>query len=889
MIFLANKAIKSPKLYSWLPALLSLLIVVLVALPTFSPTIAQYLSPLTIDADPENMLFYDDPERVFSRQQKQTFSINDLVVVGVVNKANENGVFNKETLAHIYDLTEFAKNLQWQGVSEDGKTAITEGVISVDLIAPSTVDNIEQGGPGAVKFDWLMSEPPATQSAALMIRDKALNQPLLNGSLVSENGKALALYIPITSKGLSYKITGLLQQRIDSYPATEEFHITGLPVAQDTFAVEMFIQMGTITPIAMLLIFALLWYFFKNLTLIISPLLVAMASVTLTVGLLVVTGNNIHIMSSMIPVFIMSIAILDAIHILSEFYDRYPEFNDKKKTIKIVMAELAMPMLFTTLTTAVGFFSLNLTPLPPIQVFGTFIGIGVVLAWFFTMTFIPAYILLMPEDKFSNFGMKNTIKDGEEKSPLLARILTFIGVNSQRYAKTVLIITTIILGLSLYGTSKIVTNDNLVKWFEEDHKIRVADKTLNEMFGGTYMSYLSLKSNEQPISYDDYVNKLQLKLRNHEFNRLSQLAPLVSALSEQTRSKAELMLLLSDELELLSEDESLDKIIELENALKAFAPQSAVFKDPEVLNYMSGLQAYLKDSGLVGKSNSLVQIVKTVHRELYSGVEAQYRIPDKSQAVAQTLITFQNSHRPQDLWHYVTPDYSEANIWLQLKSGDNKDVKQVEESVAAYFSANPAPRALQQKWFGLNHINITWQEQIVTGMAKALAGSFIVVLIMMVLLFRSFLWGVLAMIPLSFSIAVLYGIVGLIGKDYDAPIAVLSALILGLTVDYAIHFLSRSRSLYEKHQNWPDTIQAVYGEPARAISRNVIIMGIGFLPLIFASLIPYKVVGIFISSILVFAGIATLVILPALMSLLEKRLFTENIETTSINATTGSI
>ncbi len=889
MIFLSNKAISSPKLYSWLPALLSLLMVILVALPTFSPTIAQYLSPLTIDADPENMLFYDDPERVFNRQQKQTFSLNDLLVVGVVNTNDENGVFNKETLAHVYDLTEFAKSLQWQGMSEDGQTAITEGVISVDLIAPSTVDNIEQGGPGAVKFDWLMSQPPATQAAALKIRDKALNQPLLNGSLVSENGKAIALYIPITSKGLSYKITGMLQDRIDSYAATEEFHITGLPVAQDTFAVEMFIQMGTITPIAMLLIFALLWYFFRNLTLIISPLLVAMASVTLTVGLLVVSGNNIHIMSSMIPVFIMSIAILDAIHILSEFYDRYPEFNDKKKTIKSVMAELAMPMLFTTLTTAVGFFSLNLTPLPPIQVFGTFIGIGVVLAWFFTMTFIPAYILLMPEHKFSNFGMKKTVNNSEDKSPLLARILTFIGVYSQRYAKTVLVITAIILAVSLYGTSKIVTNDNLVKWFEEDHKIRVADKTLNEMFGGTYMSYLSLKSNEQTLSYDDFVSNLQTKLANHEINKINLLAHLLPDLSKQTHSKAELMLLVSDELEMFSEDESLDKATELESALWALAPKSAVFKDPDVLNYMSGLQTYLKDTGFVGKSNSLVQIVKTVHRELYTGQEVQYRIPDKSRAVAQTLITFQNSHRPQDLWHYVTPDYSEANIWLQLKSGDNKDVKQLEESVAAYFSTNPPPRALQQKWFGLNHINITWQEQIVTGMAKALGGSFIVVLIMMVLLFRSVLWGILAMIPLSFSIAVLYGIVGLIGKDYDAPIATLSALILGLTVDYAIHFLSRSRSLYEKYQNWPDTIQAVYGEPARAISRNVIIMGIGFLPLILAPLIPYKVVGIFISSILVFAGIATLVILPALMSLLEKILFKDKAKTPSLTTTVGNI
>jgi len=362
MFNLSEKAVSSPKFYTWLPAILSILVLGLIAAPTFSPTVANYLYPLSIDADPENMLFYDDPERVFNRQQKEKFELHDLIVVGVVNKTHKNGVFNKESLANVHDLSNFAKSIQWQSDVVDGQESTTEGVISVDLISPSEVDNIEQAGPGTVKFEWLMAEPPASDEAALAIRENANNLPLLKGSLLSDSGQAVALYIPITSKGISYKVTNMLQERINSYSGDDEFHIAGLPVAQDTFAVEMFIQMGITTPIATTLIFLLLWYFFRNVTLIISPILVAMASVVLTIGLLVITGNSIHIMSSMIPIFIMSIAILDAIHILSEFYDRYPEFKDKKKTIQAVMAELAKPMLFTTLTTAVGFFSLNLTP-----------------------------------------------------------------------------------------------------------------------------------------------------------------------------------------------------------------------------------------------------------------------------------------------------------------------------------------------------------------------------------------------------------------------------------------------------------------------------------------------------------------------------------------------
>lgn len=65
----------------------------------------------------------------------------------------------------------------------------------------------------------------------------------------------------------------------------------------------------------------------------------------------------------------------------------------------------------------------------------------------------------------------------------------------------------------------------------------------------------------------------------------------------------------------------------------------------------------------------------------------------------------------------------------------------------------------------------------------------------------------------------------------------------------------------------------VFAEPARAISRNVIIVGVGFLPLLLAPLVPYQTVGILIASILIAAGAASLVILPAIITLFPARLF----------------
>lgn len=89
------------------------------------------------------------------------------MVLGVVNETHPDGVFNPESLRRIYELTKYAKTLRWQDKENQGEQV---GVIEVDMIAPSTVDNIEQGGPGVVKFEWLMPSPPKTREEALAIR-----------------------------------------------------------------------------------------------------------------------------------------------------------------------------------------------------------------------------------------------------------------------------------------------------------------------------------------------------------------------------------------------------------------------------------------------------------------------------------------------------------------------------------------------------------------------------------------------------------------------------------------------------------------------------------------------------------------------------------------------
>ncbi len=757
--------------------LVTLAIFLLTALPSFFPEKFPNLYAVQVDTDPENMLSEENPVRIFDNEAKEAFSIYDTIIVGVINDEHPQGVFNKATLSDVYNLIEYAKGI--------------EGVITQEIFAPSTIDNIEQAGIGAVSFNWMMPEPPESDAAAAEIRDDMLDLPMMRGFLIDEAGKSLMLAIPIESKDMSYRISTALLEEIETFgdDTGDEYHITGLPVANDTFGVQMFIQMAISAPIAMTLIFILLLIFFKRLRVILSAMIVALMSVIMTMGALVVSGQTVHIMSSMIPIFIMPIAVLDAVHILSEFYDRYPKYKDKRETAKAVIEELWRPMLFTTLTTTVGFGSLALAPIPPVQVFGIFVALGVLLAWLLTVTFIPAYLTFLPEKSLENFGLA---RHDEKAHGFLAVVARFTG----HYPKLILGVTLVLCGVAAYGISQIEINDNPIKWFEASHRIRVADRILNERFLGTYPAYLHFE-----------------------------------------------------------------------------AEDADSFKNPELLNYLNDLQAHVKTHPNVGKTMSVTDIIQTVFREMMEGEEEFYRIPDTSRAVAQTLLTYESSHRPGDLFHFVTPDYSEGVIWFQLNNGDNREMSDVVEMTGNYLRENPPPVELEHNWFGLTYINVVWQDEMVAGMLSALLSSFVIVLIMMKVLFRSIWWGILSMVPLTITIALIYGILGIVGKDYDMPVAVLSSLSLGLAIDYAIHFIARSQGLRRKYNSWQETLPAVFGEPARAIARNIIVIGIGFTPLLLAPLVPYQTVGMLISSILLIAGFASLLILPALIKTFERRLF----------------
>ena len=231
----------------WVMGLVAVTVVVLAAM----------FPRIHIDTDPENMLPVDQPDRVTHNQIKERFSLYDMIVVGVVNETSPDGVYNPKTLAAIDQLS--------------GEIEKIDGVIRHDLRSLATADNITQEGAGTIRFEWMMNQAPKTQQAVTRIQDAVNHLPMLQNTLVSGDGKAAGIYVPIIEKDQSHRIGQQIREIISTLDSDDQFHITGLPIAEDTFGVEMFKQMAISAPLAGLVIFLMLWVFFRNISLIIAP------------------------------------------------------------------------------------------------------------------------------------------------------------------------------------------------------------------------------------------------------------------------------------------------------------------------------------------------------------------------------------------------------------------------------------------------------------------------------------------------------------------------------------------------------------------------------------------------------------------------------------------
>jgi len=656
---------------------------------------------LQIDTDPENMLPSDDAVRVRNAEIEEELGEGPMVIVGVFGD-----VRGAEALSAI------------------GR--VHEGLVARDDVVDGSTVSVAS----------FFGEAPTTQADASTIVARVEADPLLAGNVLFADESGAALFVGLTEKGAATEVADAARELIAEEPALAELEtaIGGQPLAEDAFGQEMFVQMAVYAPLAGMAVFGLMLAFFRRLRLVVPAMALAMSTVIVTMGALIGSGNTLHIMSSMIPIFLMPIAILDSVHVLSEFYDRY-DGKDRARVMTEVLAELRRPLGFTSLTTAVGFGSLVLVPIPPVRVFGAFVALGVAVAWLLTFTLLPALVCL---------GKETPLRASDRKrQSWLARIGTGIG----RRHRLILAAFAVSAALCGPGLMNIAVNDNPVRWFRADHPVRVATDRLGDAMPGTFTANLLARA-EDPATLDD----------------------------PRTRAA----------------------IDELAEALR---------RHPEV-------------------------------------------------GAAQTYV---------DREHALLRSDGLANIRLQLHTGDNTSMQAVVDAASAHLERHPIA-GVELDWAGAAYLNLVWQQKMVEGMMLGFATTLVVIFGLLVVLFRSWAWALFGMVPVLWTVLVVYGAMAFLGRDYDMPVAVLSTMVLGIGVDFAIHFVERYRALRRRHGSSERALAEFFGEPARAMTRNAVVIAVGFSPLLLSSLVPYVVVGILLSSIVGLSWLSSIVVLPSLAS-----------------------
>ena len=738
------------------------------------------LPKITTDTDPKHMLPITSPVRQYNDQVEREFGLHpDVLALGVVN---ERGIANKQTLARISDLTSRIQRIP--------------GVIVRDVTSFTTIDDVSVRG-GELVVRPLLERVPQSEEELQSFRKKLFENPVFLNRIISPDGKATAIYIPVEPTANGKEIADRIRKLLPERSNGDKFYLAGDPIARDTFGAEMFRQMGLFSPIAGMVMAVALWFMFHSVPLIVANMAVAMISIIWSMGLLIGLGYPVHIMSSMSPVFLMAIAT-DTVHIFNEFFFRYREVGEKKRSVMDTMAAVGTPVFYSDMTTAVGFASLAITSIIPVRIFGLVVAFGTLVILLMSYTLVPAILMLLREKRLARvIGVLPKKADYQPTQPDTSRasLLSRLGEICVRRGKIIAILGCVLLVISAVGISRIRVNNNMVHWFKFNSAVRTADRVMDQHLGGTSTGYLVVQS-----------------------------------------------------------------------------PNENVMKDPVMLREIEGLQRTLEKDPLVGKTFSVVDYVKWINRALHNDDPSFYRIPESSQEIGQYLFLFGMSAKPSDLNNVVDYPFQKANIILQLKSWDAGVMKDVIARTEAYLATHPLPAGVTVKPAGIAYFNLVWNHEVLWGMLTSFLAGVGLVLVLLIAQTRSLLWGVLSFLPLLFTIAVIYAVVGLAGKDFDMPVAVLSTLSLGMAIDFAIHFVGRFQQRYREHPELQPCLIWTVARPGKGIFLNAILFALGFSVMIFADLTPYITVGVFMAAIMLLSSVMSVIYLPGLIQLFRRQL-----------------
>ena len=263
---------------------------------------------------------------------------------------------------------------------------------------------------------------------------------------------------------------------ISKYGNNSKIHLGGIPmIANDMMS---FIKKDIIVFGVGVFVFIILtlWFIFRNIKLVIMPLLGCATSVIFMVGLLGFIGWKVTVISSNFIALMLILNMAMNIHVTVRFLQLKKEFpnQSKRETILVTTKKMMLPIVYTVLTTICAFLSLIFSGIKPIIDFGWMMTLGLVVSFFVTFTLLPSLLSIISIDNEIN------VKDTEKSI-----ITSFLGSIAKKNSFIIFGITSLIIILSIVGISKLEVENSFINYFNKETEIYKGMKKIDEDLGGT--------------------------------------------------------------------------------------------------------------------------------------------------------------------------------------------------------------------------------------------------------------------------------------------------------------------------------------------------------------------------------------------------------------------
>lgn len=348
------------------------------------------------------------------------------------------------------------------------------------------------------------------------IRKQALDDPDLIHRLLSPDGKHTAVIItlnlpkigdPVVTTEVMTAVRSMLEQTGNDFPGLK-FHVTGVVPMDYAFA-EVSMQDGSqLIPLSFLIMMVVLYVIFRSAIAVCATLVVVILSIVMAMGLAGWLGIPLTPPSASAPLIILTLAIADCIHFIATYHRSCHEGNEQSSALTAAFKSNRIPIILTSLTSAIGFLGMNSSESPPFRDLGNITAIGIVFACFLSLIFVPIFLSFFKIPKSCSGGLLAFDK-------YLHKLIQAISLRPIKVLLGGGIIVLTLIAMVPLNT----IDDTFVKYFDEGVKFRVDSDEIEKHLTGQYFIDYAINSGQLNGIYDTeylatteaFVNWLELQ------------------------------------------------------------------------------------------------------------------------------------------------------------------------------------------------------------------------------------------------------------------------------------------------------------------------------------------------------------------------------------------